>query len=86
MRVIPVFRKAQWIIYMLPDPIDPLWNKEHCFQAASFYATALDQGYNPSESDALAQAFIMKKVYSGLQYPEGIESKLKTIMDRVETT
>ena len=86
MKSIPVFRHGQWITYNLPSPIDPFWNKTHCFEAASFYATALVQGYSPSESDALAQAFIMKKVYTGLGYPESIESKLKKIMDRVETT
>ena len=66
--------------------MDPLWSKHHCFEAASFYATALCQGYNLSESDGLAQVFIMKKVYPGLVYSDPIESKLKKIMALAETT
>lgn len=86
MTTIPVFREGKWIAYRLPSPIDPFWEKDHCFEAASFYATALHQGYSPTESDALAQVFIMKKVYQGLEYPESIKSKIQKIMGRVETT
>ena len=86
MTYIPVFRKGQWIEYSVPVCLDPLWSKADLYQAAAFYGTAVSQGYSPSESAALAEAYIMKKIYSGLEYPLMLESKLKKIMGRVETT
>lgn len=86
MTSIPVFRKGQWIEYSVPTCLDPLWSRENLYQAASFYGTAVSQGYSPSESAALAEAYIMKKIYSGLEYPSLLESKLKKIMGHVETT
>jgi hypothetical protein len=84
MTVIPVFRKGQWIQYTVPNSMDPLWSQADLYQAAAFYGTAVSQGYSPSESAALAEAYSMKKIYSGLEYPSLLESKLKKIMDRAE--
>ncbi len=82
---IPVFRKGSWIQYPIPSSIDPLWSKKHLFRAASFYATALSQGYSPSESAVLAESFVHKEVYPGLQFSRQLERKLELIKDRVET-
>ena len=81
---IPVFRKGSWIQYPLPTAIDPLWSKKHLFRAASFYATALSQGYSPSESAVLAESFVHKEAYPGLQFSKQLERKLQQVMDHVE--
>ena len=83
---IPVFRKGSWIQYPIPAVVDPLWSKKHLFRAASFYATALSQGYSPSESASLAESFVHKEAYPGLEFPRHVERKLQAIKDRVETT
>jgi hypothetical protein len=83
---IPVFRKGSWIEYPLPRVIDPLWSKKHLFRAASFYATALSQGYSPSESTVLAESYIHKEVYPGLQFSRQLERKLELVRDHAETT
>lgn len=81
---LPVFQNGTWITYPLPKPVDALWSQSNIFQAASFYAAALSQGYEPNESAILAEAYIHKKVYNGLQYHDSLENKLKSIMSRVE--
>jgi hypothetical protein len=85
MPVIPVFRSGKWIQYSMPLPKDPMWNKKHVMRAASFYATACEQGYSQKEAEILAELFINKEVYEGLVYDKRNEAKLKQIMDRVET-
>ena len=80
-----VFRKGQWLTYNLPKPVDTMWSQKHIFQAASFYATALSQGYSTDESASLAEAYIHKQVYPGLGYEKSLEQKLQQIMGRAET-
>ena len=82
---IPVFRKGSWIQYPLPPVVDPLWSQQHLFRAASFYATALSKGFSTLESASLAECFIHKEVYPGLQFSRQIEGRLQAIMDPVET-
>lgn len=77
---VPVFRKGVWIQYPLPTATDTLWSKQHFFRAASFYATALSQGYSPKESSVLAECFINKEVYPDLCYSSQIERKLQQIL------
>lgn len=84
-QTLPIFRKGSWIHYPLPPSVDPLWSKQHLFQAASLYATALSKGYSPSESGVLAECFVHKQVYPELQYPKQIERKLEKIKDLGET-
>lgn len=81
---IPVFRKGVWI-QQKKSVVDPLWSKDHRFQGASFYATAISQGLSTQEASALSDAFVYKQIYSDLRYSKTIEMKIKQIMDRVET-
>ena len=81
-----VFRKGQWLTYPLPKPVDAMWSSKHTFQAASFYATALSQGYSTDESASLAEAHIHKQVYTGLVFDKNLERKLQQIMSRAETS
>lgn len=78
---IPVFRKGVWIQYEKPICIDTNWSESHLLKAASFYATALSQGYKTNESRVLAECFVNKEVYPDLQYGRLIERKLQQIMD-----
>lgn len=80
---LPVFRKGVWI-EQKKAVVDPLWSREHTFQAASFYATAVSQGFSTQEASALSEAFLYKQIYSDLQYSKQIEMKIKQIMGRVE--
>lgn len=82
---IPVFRKGKWIPYKKPIYTDSLWSQAHLLQAASFYATALSQGFSTDESASLAEIFVQKYIFPETQYSQSIERKLKLIMDRVET-
>lgn len=82
---IPVFRNGSWIEYTVPQPLDAMWSQKHIMRAASFYATAIHQGCSTKEAATLAELFINKEVYEGLGYDKRYESKLKQIMDRVET-
>lgn len=77
---IPVFRKGNWIEYPLPIQSDTLWSKQHFFRAASFYTTALSQGYSSKESSVLAECFVNKEVYPELSYSSQIERKLQQIL------
>ena len=83
---IPVFRKGKWIHYTRPLYTDALWNESHAFQAASFYATALSQGFPSDESGWLAEVFVQKQIFPETVYSKTIEMKLKRIKDRAETT
>ncbi len=83
---IPVFRKGKWIQYTRPLYTDPLWSVSHAFQAASFYATALSQGFPSDESGWLAEVFVQKQIFPETVYSKTIEMKLKRIKDRAETT
>ena len=83
---VPVFRKGAWIQYPIPAQVDSLWSESHLFQAASFYATALSQGYSPSESASLAESYIHKQVYPGLRYSTSVERKISRITGHVEIT
>ena len=85
-RTIPVFRNGAWMDYPLPVSINPLWSQAHLFQAASFYATARSQGYNPSDSSVYAEAYINKSLYPGMEYNRSLEQTLQRIMTRAETT
>jgi hypothetical protein len=76
---VPVFRKGVWIEYPKPICIDTNWSQSHLWRAASFYATALSQGYDSDESCALAECFVNKEVYPDLQYGKLIERKLYKI-------
>jgi hypothetical protein len=80
---LPVFRKGVWMEQTKPL-VDPLWSREHTFQAASFYATAVSQGFSTQEASALSEAYIYKQIYTELQYSKTIEMKIKQIMGRVE--
>ena len=82
----PVFRNGKWIEYPQPIFEDALWSSCHKLQAASFYATALSQGYSPTESASLAEIYVQKRIFPEIVYPKGIESKLQRIMGRVGTT
>ena len=82
---IPVFRKGTWILYPVPPQQDALWNKSHLLKAASFYALALSQGVSSEESAILAECFVNKEVYPGLNYNARLQRKLELIMSRVET-
>jgi hypothetical protein len=76
---IPVFRKGTWIHYPIPVAVDSVWSQQHLFTAASFYATALSQGFSPSESASLAECYVHKQVYPELTYARQIEQKLLRI-------
>ena len=82
---IPVFRKGKWVQYTRPLYTDALWSKCHAFQAASFYATALSQGFPSDESGWLAEIYVQKQIFPEISYSNSIERKLKQIMDHVET-
>jgi hypothetical protein len=73
---IPVFRKGSWIHYPIPPAVDSVWSQQHLLVAASFYATALSQGYPPSESASLAECYVNKQVYPELVYARQMEQKL----------
>lgn len=84
MPTVPVFRQGAWIHYPLPSTVNALWSQEHIFKAASLYATALSQGYSPDESAMLAEAYVNKLIFTGIQYNRSLESRLAQIMDRAE--
>ena len=78
-QTIPVFRKGEWIHYPFPTSLDVNWSHCHLLRAASFYATALSQGYTHNESRVLADCFLNKEVYPDLQYGRQIERKLQQL-------
>lgn len=82
----PVFRNGKWIEYPPPISQDALWSTCHRLQAASFYATALSQGYSPTESASFAEIYVQKQIFPEIVYPNRIESTIQRIMGRVGTT
>lgn len=79
---VPVFRNKSWVQYKGPVVTDPLWSQSDLLRAASFYATAVSQGFPTNEAAFLAECFVHKEVYPGLQYSRPIERRLQQIMGR----
>ncbi len=82
---IPIFRNGKWVQYKKPNYTDELWSKCHAFQAASFYATALSQGFSTDESACLAEMYVQKQIFPETIYSNVMERKLKQIKGRAET-
>jgi hypothetical protein len=83
---IPVFRKGQWVDYEAPREVPGGWQKTHSFQAASIFATARSNGYAPKEAASLAEMYIFKQIFPGIQYDTKFESKLERVVNLEETT
>ena len=77
---IPVFRNGTWITYTVPSDGELYWNANQKLQAASFYATAISKGLQPSYSATLTECFMNKQVYPGLQYNAKLESILQSFL------
>jgi len=75
---IPVFQKGNWVLYTVPSEVETLWSNSLRFKVASFYATALEKGYNPDFSAMLAECYANKQLYKGLQYSKEIETTFET--------
>ena len=71
---IPVFSNGRWISYELP--FDVRWSANWNLQAASVYAAALEKGFPEKEASALAEMYVNKQLYKGLQYSQKIEDQL----------
>lgn len=71
---VPVFSNGRWISYEVPS--DVRWSSNWNLQAASVYAAALQKGFPDKEASMLAEAFITKQLYKGLQYSPKIEDQL----------
>lgn len=82
--MIAVFRKGQWMQYII-DRVDPLWSQKDSMQAASFYATAVTKGFSNDESHMLAEAYINKNIYK-VGYTKDLELKISSIMYHGETS
>jgi hypothetical protein len=76
--MIPTFRKGSWIEYSVPQDVARHWNKVMKLQAASIYATAVSKGISPSQSAVLAECYVNKQMYPGLQYNKSIEDQLQS--------
>lgn len=83
---IPVFRKGQWIEYEPPREVPGGWQTKHSFQAASIFATARSKGYVPKEAASLAEMYMFKQLFPGIQYDSKFESKLERVVNLEETT
>ena len=77
---IPVFRKGVWYTYRVKPDVPGGWLSRHSYQAASLYATAQSCGYSPQESEVLAEMYIFKQIFEGLQYNKEQEAKLTSLM------
>lgn len=77
---IPVYRQGKWILYVLPKDGECFWNANQKLQAASFYATAVSKGLQPSHSATLTECYINKQVYPGLQYNETLEKQIQSLL------
>lgn len=77
---IPVFRKGVWYSYRVKQDIPCGWLSHHSYQAASFYATAQSRGYSHEMSEALAEMYIFKQIFEGLQYQQEKEEALRSLM------
>ena len=77
---IPVFRNSKWISYTVPSDVDTLWSTKSKLQAASVYATAIEKGFSPSYSAILAESYVNKQLYLGLQYNAKIEKTLESFL------
>lgn len=78
--MIPVFRKGVWIEYSVPSDVERHWNKAMKLQAASMYATAVSKGISPSQSAVLAECYVNKQMYPGVQYSKSIEDQLQSFL------
>ncbi len=83
---IPIFRKGQWIEYETPREVPSGWLPHHSFQAASVFATARSLGYAPNEAASLAEVYVFKQIFEGIQYDASFESKLQTLFNHEEIT
>lgn len=75
---IPVFSNGLWIFYRVPPSTG--WPGSYELKAASAYAKALRLGYTVPKSAVLAECFVNKLVYPGLEYTNTIESDLLRLM------
>jgi hypothetical protein len=81
---IPVFRKGEWIEYEPPREVPGGWQKQHSFQAASIFASARSKGSSPKEAACLAEMYIFKQLFPGIQYDTKFESKLEMLFNHEE--
>lgn len=77
---IPVFRKGVWYSYHVKDDVPSGWLSRHSYQAASLYATAQSRGYSKEMAESLAEMYIFKQIFEGLQYQKQQEEELKALM------
>lgn len=75
-----MFQQGVWVTYTVPEDCIPLWSKSQQFQAASFYAAAIQKGFSASESSNLAECYINKQLYKDLQYNKRIEELLQQML------
>jgi hypothetical protein len=76
--MIPVFSNGRWISYSPPS--DVFWSRNWNLQAASLYAAALQKGYSEKEAAQLAEMYVSKQLYTGLQYSKRFEDQLKALL------
>ena len=77
---IPVFRKGVWYTYRVKHDVPAGWLPHHSYQAASLYATAQSRGFTPQESEVLAEMYIFKQIFEGLEYKKDQEQTLLSLM------
>jgi hypothetical protein len=75
--MISVFRNNKWIQYKVPADLERYWSQSLKRQAGSLYATAVSKGLSPSQSAVLAECYVNKQLYPGLQYSKSIEEQLQ---------
>ena len=80
MNSIPVYRKGSWIHYEIPSEVRHIWSQGLKLQAASVYASAVQQGHSPLLSCTLAECYVNKELYEGLCYDKKIEGMLKGLL------
>ncbi len=76
--MVPVFSNGRWISYPLPS--DVVWSSNWNLQAASLYAAALAKGHSEKEAAQLAEMYVSKQMYKGLQFPKRFEDQLKDLL------
>ena len=83
---IPVFRNGTWIEYEPPREVPSGWQPFHSYQAASLYATAHTLGYSATVSASLAEMYIFKQIFEGIEYERKMEADLQSLLNHAETT
>ena len=77
---IPVIRNNTVYIYRVRPDVPAGWLPNHSFQAASLYATLCSKGVSSSEAAALAELYIFKHLFEGIQFDTSLEAKVQSFL------